>query len=80
MKISIIEEHIKKIIPNSTITVVDTNGSGDHFSVMVISDVFDGLSLINRHKLIYKALNKFLNNEIHALQIKTITNKEYSNE
>tara|TARA_B100001013_G_C24566721_1_gene424822 strand:+ start:154 stop:396 length:243 start_codon:yes stop_codon:yes gene_type:complete len=80
MKISIIEENIKKVMPNSIIKVIDTNGTGDHFSVMVVSDLFDGLTLVDRHKLIYKALNKYLNNQIHALQIKTITNKEYDNE
>ena len=79
MKISIIEENIKKVVSDAIINVVDTNGNGDHFSVTVISNRFNGLTLVDRHKLIYQALNKYLKNEIHALQLKTMTNEEHKN-
>ena len=73
---NIIEDSLAK----SHVEVIDTTGGGDHFSVMVISDLFKDMNLINRHKLIYRALNQFLNKEIHALQLKTLTEEEFNNE
>ncbi len=75
-----IKNIIQKSLKESQVEVIDTTGGGDHFSVIVISDIFKNMNLINRHKLIYKALNEFLNKEIHALQLKTLTKKEFNNE
>tara|TARA_B100001029_G_C14624710_1_gene215947 strand:+ start:130 stop:372 length:243 start_codon:yes stop_codon:yes gene_type:complete len=75
-----IKNIIQSSLSDSQVEVIDTTGSGDHFSVVVIADIFENMSLINRHKLIYKALNQFISKEIHALQLKTLTKKELSNE
>ena len=52
MDVNLIKEIILKTIENAQVHVKDTNGTGDHFSILVISDLFDDMSLINRHKLI----------------------------
>ena len=75
-----IKNIIQSSLSDSQVEVIDTTGGGDHFSVVVISDIFENMSLINRHKLIYKALNQFISKEIHALQLKTLTKKELNNE
>ena len=75
-----IKNIIESKLAESKAEVIDTTGTGDHFSVTVISNLFKNMSLINRHKLIYKALNQFLNKEIHALQLKTVTDEEFNNE
>ena len=80
MDANLIKEILKKSIFDSVVEVIDTTGTNDHFKVSVISDTFEGMTLINRHKLIYKALNSFITKEIHALQISAKTNKESSNE
>ena len=73
--------NIKANIPAFSIdNVVDTTGAGDHFNIMIVSDNFKGMKLIDRHKLVYKSLNQFLSKEIHALQLKTLTNEEFNNE
>ncbi len=46
--------------------VVDINGNGDHYSVLVISDKFINISLIERHKVIYSIFDKEITKEIHA--------------
>ena len=79
MDTDLIKEMIKKATSNAKIEVYDTTGTADHFKVVVVSDVFSDMSLINRHKLIYKALDKYLTKEIHALQLITQTREEYSN-
>lgn len=46
-----------------------------HFNVEVISDKFDGLRLIQRHRLIYESLGDLMET-IHALSIKAKTPEE----
>ena len=49
------------------------NNDGKHFTLNVVSDDFINISLINRHRMIYKIVDKFLKNEIHALSISAQT-------
>jgi len=52
--------------------VVDRTGGGDHFQVTVASVRFDGLSLVEQHRLVYEALAGPLGDgTIHELRIKT---------
>jgi stress-induced morphogen len=52
--------------------VVDRTGTGDHFQVTVTSPRFEGLSLIEQHRLVYDALAAPLaDGTIHELRIKT---------
>ncbi len=62
---------IEEGLPNSKAEVIDTTGTKDHFSVVIISAAFEGLSLVEQHQLVYKALGSHLTREIHALQLKT---------
>ena len=78
MNINYIKEKIKKHIPDSSVEVKDKTGTGDHFSVLVISNKFEGINLVNRHKMIYESLSQYITKEIHALQIKTYTEEESS--
>ena len=45
MNINSIKEKIKDFIPESKVEVKDTTGTGDHFSVIVISDKFENINL-----------------------------------
>jgi stress-induced morphogen len=52
--------------------VVDRTGGGDHFHVTVQTDRFDGLSLIDQHRLVNEALAAPLaDGTIHELRITT---------
>jgi stress-induced morphogen len=52
--------------------VVDRTGGGDHFHVVVQTNRFDGLSLIDQHRLVYDALAAPLaDGTIHELRITT---------
>jgi len=50
---------------------------GKHFHLEVVSDIFNNMSILSRHKMIYNILNKMIRNEIHALSLKTLTIQEY---
>ena len=54
------------------VSVVDRTGGGDHFQVTVSSGRFDGLPLVEQHRLVYAALETPLaDGTIHELRIKT---------
>ncbi len=42
---------------------------GRHFSVRVVSERFNGLSRLARHRLVYDSLNLLMQRGIHALAI-----------
>jgi len=56
----------------SELSVVDRTGGGDHFQVTVASSRFEGLSLLDQHRLVYDVLAAPLaDGTIHELRIKT---------
>ena len=77
MNTNTIKQKLVNFFKNDIVEVIDTNSMNNHFSIVVISNKFSNMSLINRHKLIYKLFEKELTNEIHALQIKTYTKNEW---
>ncbi len=72
-----LEAMIKAELPDATVTAEDLKGSGDHYQVAVVSSAFEGLSLVKRHQLVYKAVNSAMSSEaIHALSLETNTPEE----
>lgn len=55
------------------------NGGG-HYHVTIVAQAFEGVSLVQRHQLIYKALGDMMKQQIHALSINAITPTEYTKE
>ena len=47
-----------------------------HFSVVIVSSEFIGKKLLERHRMVYAALNKGLQANIHALAIKALSPEE----
>jgi BolA protein len=52
-------------------------GSESHFKVTLVSDDFDGKTLLARHRIINKILENELNGGIHALAIHAYTQQEW---
>ena len=48
------------------------SGFGTHFRVRVTSPLFTGLPRIGRHRLVYDALQEFIDQGLHALAIETL--------
>ena len=53
------------------------DGKG-HFDVKIVSEQFEGLNRIARHRLVYAALGAFMASDIHALRINTFSPSERS--
>lgn len=67
-------EILKGAIPNAQVKVSDMTGTKDHFQVEVISEAFQGKTLIEQHQMVLDSLKKEIASDaIHALSIKTKT-------
>ena len=72
MAIETIRALLDEAFPDGSVDVLDRTGGGDHFQVTVQSESFDGLSLVEQHRLVYEALAAPLGDgSIHELRIKT---------
>ncbi len=50
------------------------SGLGTHFRVRIQSDIFTGKSRVSRHRLVYDALQEYIDQGLHALAIEVIEN------
>ena len=68
-----LESLLRAAFPDAEeLSVADRTGGGDHFQVTLASRRFDGLSLVEQHRLGYDALAAPLaDGTIHELRIKT---------
>lgn len=63
---------LEDAFPGGSVDVVDRTGGGDHFQVTVVSERFEGLSLVQQHRLVNAALAAPLaDGTIHELRIST---------
>ena len=70
-----IKRLIVSSIPDASIEIKDLMGDNNHYSATIKSKIFNGLSKIEQHKLVYKSLQGKMGNELHALSITTETKK-----
>ena len=73
MAVDHLESLLRDAFPDAAeLSVVDRTGGGDHFHVTVASPRFEGLSLLDQHRLVNDALAEPLRDgTIHELRIKT---------
>ena len=72
------EDLIKKILSDQIKdSLVTVEGGESKYTVQVISNIFKDKTIIDRHKIIYAALDSYIKSgEIHALTIKSLTMNE----
>jgi len=78
-----IEQRLREVLQPTSLTVRDESadhaghvgangtGSGTHFRVRISSDLFIGKSRVQRHRLVYDAMEDFIAAGLHALAIET---------
>ena len=66
-----LEELLKSQYPDGIIEVIDLAGDNNHYSVSIIDEAFNNLSRIQQHQHVYNSLDGLLDNELHAMQLKT---------
>jgi len=73
MAVDRLESLLRDAFPDANeLRVEDRTGGGDHFHVTVASSRFEGLSLLDQHRLVNDALaGPLRDGTIHELRIKT---------
>ncbi len=74
MDIGMIKSLIEEGLPDAEVMV---DGDGTHFQARIISDEFNGRTLLQQHQIVYKTLGDKVGNEIHALSIQTYTKEQW---
>ena len=73
MEIETVKALIEAGLPGAQ---VEVTGDGRHFEAVVVSEAFEGKSLIQRHRMVMAAVNnEIASDELHALSIKANTPK-----
>lgn len=71
-------EYVRRALPDAVVTMLDKTGTMDHLKVTVVSDAFQGKNLLDRHRLIYQALDAPMKDgRIHALELTANTKEEH---
>lgn len=76
MRMDFFSDLVEQAIADSK---VEITGDGSKFEARVVSDSFNGLSTIKRHKMVYAVLDEHIKSgAIHALSIKAFTESEWA--
>ena len=71
---AVIAAMLRETMPDAEVRVYDMTGTMDHLEVFVRSKAFAGVSPLDRHRMVEKALAPArADGRIHALQIRTAT-------
>ena len=76
----IIEQRLNQALSPTLLDIIDESHKhvghegaktgASHFAVVIVSEQFAGLSLIEKHRLVYEAVGDLIPKEVHALKIK----------
>ena len=71
-----IKTHIETTLPCDLVHV--EGDDGHHFSAIIVSAEFRGKNMVQQHQLVYHALGEKMEQEIHALSMKTLTPEQWA--
>ncbi len=85
-RLQIIQERLEQTLQPRSCDVQDdsaahkghagaASGAG-HFTLKIVSEKFEGLNRISRHRLVYDAVGDLMHTEIHALVIHALSPSE----
>ena len=59
------------------VEVLQVEGDGRHFRALIVASIFEGLSRVRRHQLVYSAIKGRMDEDIHALSLQLLSPGEY---
>jgi BolA protein len=85
-RVARIRERLTQALQPVTLEIIDESaqhaghagaaGGGGHYTVQIVSTAFAGMRPLQRHRLVYDAVDDMLHTEIHALSIQARTPDE----
>ncbi len=79
-----IKAHLRESLSPTHLQLVDEShqhsvpdGAESHFNLLIVTEAFDGMRLVQRHQAVYRSLQAELDSGLHALTLKTLTPAEW---
>ncbi len=73
-----IKQIIQEKLPGSQAELRDLTGTGDHWQVTIISQSFEGKSMLEQHRLVKSFFEADIaSGAVHAFSLKTYTPQEW---
>ena len=76
MNIDEIKQRLNAYFTSDKVEVFDSRGTGDHFSVIVISGKFINVSLVDRHRMIYSIFEDKVHVKNRLLGVESFSDKD----
>lgn len=74
VSLDLVRERLAAHIACSVLEVTDTSsGCGRSFDILIVSEEFNGVPLVQRHRRINELFAEELRTQIHAFTLKTLT-------
>src|SRR5215210_9353798 len=65
-----VTQYIQQAMPDAKVWVTDKTGTMDHLRVKIVSQAFAGKNALDRHRMVYQALDvPMKDGRIHALEL-----------
>lgn len=57
---------------------IEVQGDGRHFDATIVSPEFSGKNMVQQHQIVYRVLGSRMDEEIHALSMKTFSPEDWA--
>jgi len=65
---------VQAAMPDAEVNALDKTGMKDHFIIHVTSKTFEGVGIMDRHRMVMEALDPAMKDgRLHAAEVKTAT-------
>lgn len=86
-RVELIREKLTAALTPESLEIIDCShehaghegakDGGGHFDVIIVTEAFNNMGTVQRHRAIYDALGDAMKSEIHALSIRAYTPEEF---
>lgn len=75
----ILEQRIRAAFPDIVhLAIEDLTGTKDHYGAVVVAASFAGMTRLEQHQAVYRALGELMAGPVHALSLQTYTPEAWS--
>lgn len=71
-----LKKRIEEAVPGADVKVLDPREDGAHLQAVVVSESFEGMTLLDRHRQVMGSVKECFSTSLHALEVKAYTPNE----
>jgi stress-induced morphogen len=69
---------LERGFPGDTIELDNPQGDGEHYQALIVSERFQGMTLVEQHQLVYRTMGDAMRSAVHAFALKTYTPAQWA--